>query len=75
MLDSGATYHLATHFEDFDKGSLEYCNISLRLGNDNKMNIQWKGKCTRQTNTKTTIVMRDVLYAPERMSHENHRYW
>ena len=65
MLDSGATYHLATHFEDFDKGSLEYCNISLRLGNDNKMNIQWKGKCTRQTNTKTTIVMRDVLYAPE----------
>ena len=65
MLDSGATYHLATNLQDFDKGSLEQCSIELRLGNDNKMMVQWKGKCTRQTNTKTTIVMRNVLYAPE----------
>ena len=74
MLDSGATYHLATNLQDFDKGSLEQCSIELRLGNDNKMMVQWKGKCTRQTNTKTTIVMRNVLYAPEYVSHPYHRH-
>ena len=65
MVDSGASYHITFDVNDFDEGSLTPCFITLTIGNSNKVEVTQYGQCTRKTRERKTVVLREVLLAPD----------
>ena len=64
MTDSGASYHLTMDQNDYDKGSMESCNISLTIGDNKEVKITTFGRCTRLTREGRKVIFTQVLHAP-----------
>ena len=63
MTDSGASYHLTMDENDYDEGSIESCNISLTIGDNQEVRITKYGRCTRFTKEGRKVILTQVLHA------------
>jgi hypothetical protein len=64
MCDSGSSYHITLQEEDYDPGTAEHCDITLKLGDNKQMHVTKMGKCTRMTREGRKIILVQVLLAP-----------
>ena len=64
LADTGASYHTTFTDQDFDPGSIEECDISVRIGDNKSVHIKHMGNCTRTNKEGRKIILTKVLLSP-----------
>ena len=65
LADSGASYHTTFEEKDFDKGTIQECDITVRIGDNNTVRITRMGQCSRTTEEGRKIILTKVLLSPQ----------
>ena len=65
LADSGASYHTTFDEKDFDEGTVQKCDITVRIGDNNTVNLTQMGQCSRKTEEGRKVVLTKVLLSPQ----------
>ena len=65
LADSGASYHTIFDEKDFDEGTIEKCDITVRIGDNNTVRLTKMGQCSRTTEEGRKVILTKVLLSPK----------
>ena len=65
LADSGASYHTIFDERDFDEGTIEKCDITVRIGDNNTVRLTKMGQCSRTTEEGRKVILTKVLLSPK----------